>query len=69
MGISEKELKKLISIKVDVEKVSTVSSDGKNLLSRIPKDICEFLEIKKGNKMHWFVNENKQIKLRISNEN
>lgn len=69
MGITEKELKKIISITGDIERISTLSYDGKNLLSRIPKEICDFLDLKKGNKMHWLVNENKQIKLMISNEN
>jgi hypothetical protein len=69
MGITKEDLKKIISVNADIEKVSTLSSDGKNLLSRIPRDICDFLNLKKGNRLHWFVNETKTIKLTVTNEN
>ena len=65
MGITEKQLNELISINVDLEKTSSISSDGKNFLSRIPKEIAEFLELRKGEKIRWFVNTDKKIKLEI----
>ena len=65
MGITEKELNELISINVDLEKTSSISSDGKNFLSRIPKEIAEFLELKKGQKIRWYVNTDKKIKLEV----
>lgn len=51
MAITEDELKELIEPKAKLEKVSTISSDGKTSLTRIPKDIVDELEIKKGNKL------------------
>jgi hypothetical protein len=65
MAITEKELKDLIAVKVDIEKISSLSSDGKNLLTRIPKEIREFLDLKKGTKIRWLVNTDKKIKLEI----
>ena len=55
MSISEKQLRDLIKDEAEIEKVSTVSSDGRNLLTRIPKEIREKLEIKKGSKLRWMV--------------
>lgn len=56
MPISEEELKEIIkSPNADIEKISTISSDGKNLLTRIPKEIVEYLKIKKGNKLFWLL--------------
>lgn len=68
MAITEKELKNLIAVRVDIEKISTISSDGRNLLTRIPKEICEFLELKKGSKIRWLVSTQKKIKLEIVNK-
>jgi len=61
MVITKKELDEIIEPRVDVEKVSTISSDGKALLIRIPKDVAKELNIQKGDKLNWFVNrrENK----------
>jgi antitoxin component of MazEF toxin-antitoxin module len=63
MVITEKELKELISVRADIEKITTLSSDGRNLLTRIPKDVIEFLELKKGYKIRWQVNTDKKIKI------
>lgn len=66
MAISEEELKKLVKVNVDVERISTVSSDGRNLLTRIPKEVIDFLRIKKGNKIRWLVKaDSKEIKLEV----
>ena len=65
MAITEKELKELIEIKASLEKITTASFDGKNLLTRIPKDACEFLGIRKGRKLKWLVNDKKKISLSI----
>jgi hypothetical protein len=65
MGVTERELSELIAVKVDIEKITSISSDGKNLLTRIPKDICEFLDLKKTVKIRWLVNTEKKIKLEI----
>jgi hypothetical protein len=47
MGITEGELRGLICFKAEVEKISTLSSDGKNLLVRIPKKVKEILRLRK----------------------
>ena len=66
MAISEKELRNLVTIRADIEKISTLSSDGRNLLTRVPKEIIDFLELKKGNKLRWSVNTDKKIKLEVA---
>jgi len=67
MAITEKELGELIEPKGDIEKVSKISSDGKKLLVRIPKEIEEELSIKKGDKFTWFINKKeKKIDLTLS---
>jgi hypothetical protein len=65
MVISEEELKKLIEVRADIEKITTLSSDGRNLLTRIPKDIRDFLKLTKGTKIRWLVDINKQIKIEV----
>ena len=46
MAISEEELKELIETpKGDIEKITTISSDGRALLTRIPKKITDDLVI------------------------
>ena len=65
MVISEEEFRKLLEIKADIEKITTLSSDGKNLLTRVPKDIRYFLNLEKGDKLRWLVDENKEIKIEI----
>ncbi|MEM0465080.1 MAG: hypothetical protein QXW97_00060 [Candidatus Pacearchaeota archaeon] len=65
MSITERELRRILSIKVDVEKFSTISDDGRNLLTRIPRDVKDFLNLKKGDKIRWLVNDNKKLKIEI----
>jgi hypothetical protein len=65
MAITENELKNLIALRVDIEKITSISSDGKDLLTRIPKSVCEFLELKKTEKIRWLVDTDKKIKLEI----
>jgi len=64
MAITEKELIELIGIKANIEKISTLSSDGKNLLIRIPKELKDFLKLEKGDKLRWLVDEN-NIKIEV----
>jgi antitoxin component of MazEF toxin-antitoxin module len=66
MPITKEELEELIEPKADIEKVSTISSDGKTFVTRIPKEVIEQLGIKKGNKIRWLVDEkNNELKIRI----
>jgi antitoxin component of MazEF toxin-antitoxin module len=66
MPITKEELEELIEPKADIEKISTISSDGKTFVTRIPKEIIEELEIKKGNKIRWLIDKkNKELKIRI----
>jgi len=69
MGITEKELLDLIEIKTDVEKISSISSDGRNLLTRIPKEIREKLDLGKGRKLRWIVSKDNEIKIEIVGKN
>lgn len=65
MAITEKELIELMAVQVGTERLSTISSDGRNLLTRIPKQVCEKLNLEKGNKIRWLVTSEKKIKLEI----
>lgn len=60
MVISKEELRKLIEVRPQIDKLSTLSYDGKNLLIRIPKEIKDHFNLKKGCKLRWVVN-NDQI--------
>ena len=64
MPITEEELRELIEIKADIEKITTLSSDSKNLLTRIPKEIERYLKLKKGHKLRWLV-EGEKIKIEV----
>ncbi len=67
MGISEDELKELISHpKANIEKLTTLSDDGKSILTRVPKEIVSFLKLKKGDKFKWLVDaKNGEILLEV----
>ena len=67
MPISHQQLKELIRApNADIEKVTSISSDGKNLLTRIPKEITTFLKIRKGAKVRWLVQvDSNELKLEI----
>ena len=69
MVISEEDLKEIIKEpNADIEKITTISSDGKNLLTRIPKDVVDSLSLKSGYKIKWSINKNKELKLEIGND-
>lgn len=69
MAISEEKLKSLIEPKAELEKITTLSSDGKNLLTRVPKDIVERLKLNKGQKLRWLVNlKNYKIELELEDD-
>jgi hypothetical protein len=67
MAIAREELKRLLrEPSADIEKKTTLSSDGRNLLTRIPREIVEFLKLKRGDKLRWSVNpETKEISVKI----
>ena len=70
MTITKEELMELIEPKGDIEKVSTISSAGQTLSTRIPKDIIQELGINKGDKISWSLkkgSDNIEIKLEKSN--
>ena len=61
MAITEDELKKLIEVQSKIEKITTLSYDGKNLLTRIPREIKAYLGLRKGDKFRWIVDNNKKM--------
>lgn len=71
MAITKEEFRELIEPEARIEKISTLSSDGTNLLTRVPKDIQEDLDMKKGQKIRWLIKEgkegNKEIIIRLEN--
>ena len=72
MVITEEKLMELIEPKGDIEKVSTISSAGQTLSTRIPKDVVQELGINKGDKISWSLkkgSDNIEIKLEKSNGN
>lgn len=69
MAISKNELESLIFIEPRVERVSTLSSDGKNLLTRIPKEVREFLGLSKGDKLRFMVQDRDKISIDVLRQN
>jgi len=69
MGITKEELEKILSFEPKIECVSTISSDGKNLLTRFPKELREFLDLKKGDKIRFLVEDKEKIFLEIIRHN
>ena len=65
MPISKKQLEELMNVKPSVEKIATVSSDGRNLLVRIPKDVREFLDLNKGDKLRFLVEDSGKISMNL----
>lgn len=65
--ITEDELKKLIEVKSGIDKVTTLSFDGKNLLTRVPGVIEDYLSLKKGDKFRWIVDNKKNINIEFVN--
>lgn len=66
MAISEEELKEMIEVKAEVDRTSSISNDGSNLLTRIPSEVVEVLKLKKGDKIRWLVNpKDSKIKIEI----
>ena len=61
MSITKSELNDLIKIQSRIEKITTLSYDGKNLLTRVPKEIKDYLLLKKGDKFRWIIDDNKKI--------
>lgn len=60
MAISEEELKELMETpKADIEKTTKISSDGKTLITRVPKDVEHELDIKKGDRFRWLIDKEK----------
>lgn len=65
MSITRKELKDLLKIKTSFEKIVTLSSDGGNLLLRIPKKIREYFSLEKGDKVRFSIGEGEKIVFEI----
>ena len=63
MAITEEELKKIIGVNFNIEKVTTLSSDGRNLLTRVPKEIRENLGLVKGMRIRWIIEGRKKKKI------
>jgi hypothetical protein len=55
MVIDEEALKELIEPRARIEETSSISSDGRNLLTRIPKNIATKANIKKGQNIRWLI--------------
>jgi hypothetical protein len=65
MAITPEELKALIKIDFSIEKISTLSSDGKNLLLRVPKKVRDYLNLKKGDKLRWLIKKNNELGIEV----
>jgi len=51
MAITKEELQELMKEpNADIEKITTLSDDGRNLLTRVPKDIVDDLKLNKEQK-------------------
>lgn len=70
MAITQEELRELIEPKADIEKVSTISSAGETLSTRIPGDIIQELGIKKGDKIIWSLKKgSNEIEIKLEKKN
>jgi hypothetical protein len=67
MTITQEELQKLIQVKSQIDKITKLSYDGKNLLTRVPKEIKDYIELKKGDRFRWIVDNNKKIQIESIN--
>lgn len=70
MVIEEEVLKEIIATQPsgNIEKSTTLSNDGKNLSTRIPKDIIEFFKLKRKDKLKWIVDvKTKEVRLVVIN--
>lgn len=67
MVISREKLSALIEgPNADIERLTTLSSDGKNLLTRMPREVVSFLKLQRGDKLRWLVNAGtKEVRLEI----
>jgi len=65
MGITQKELNDLLHSDSIVDRVATVSSDGRNLLVRLPREVRESLGLEKGDKLRFLVNAEKELQVNI----
>lgn len=65
MPISKEELESLIFVEPKVERVATISSDGKNLLVRIPKEVREHFGLNRGDRFRFLVERGDKISLEI----
>jgi bifunctional DNA-binding transcriptional regulator/antitoxin component of YhaV-PrlF toxin-antitoxin module len=56
-GFTRKEIAELIKeSETDyIEAINTISSDGRNLVVRIPKEIRDYMKIKKGQRMRFYI--------------
>lgn len=68
MAITEEELKQILKHPPNhIEATTTLSFDGKNLLTRIPREIVSFIDAKKGQKVQWNVDaKTKEIKIEVT---
>lgn len=65
MSITREELERILNVSSPLEKIATLSSDGKNLLLRIPKEVREFFSLEKGDKFRFIVRGNNQINVGV----
>jgi len=67
MVISPQEFSALVGgPNADIERLTTLSSDGKNLLTRVPRELVSFLKLQQGDKLRWTVNaQTKEVRLEI----
>jgi hypothetical protein len=65
MTITKEDLANLLKIQTDVEKITTISNDGKNLLIRIPKEIRETVRLEKGDKFRWMLSQNNKLMVEV----
>jgi len=70
MVITQEELNELLEPSADIEKISTISSDGKTFSTRLPKDVIEELGIDKGDRIRWFVERGSdKIEIKLEKKN
>ena len=65
MSITKEELEEIIKLRPSIERVATLSSDGRNLLMRVPKEFREHFGLVKGDKIKFIVDFKNNIGMEI----
>lgn len=65
MPITREALERLLAVEPLVDRCATISSDGHNLLIRLPKRIREVLDLRSGQCLRFLVDSEKRLSVEV----